>query len=135
MDTAKVRSTGDDMKALSSDTQRRLSHVLDSSRDVYFDAMFWKSGNAVMSCRTAWQDHMIELAENMGELGQRLQDSADGYDAADQEAVARLRAGMKDLGRRSKSRTAPRMSRWTCSPPTSRRRTPSRPRYVPGGTG
>ncbi|MCL7495680.1 type VII secretion target [Streptomyces sp. MCA2] len=99
VDTAKVRSTGDDMKALSSDTQRRLSHVLDSSQDVYFDSMFWKSGNAVMSCRTAWQDHMIELVKKMGELGQRLQDSADGYDAADQEAVARLRAGMKDLGR------------------------------------
>ncbi|WP_406478223.1 WXG100 family type VII secretion target [Streptomyces platensis] len=99
VDTAKVRSTGDDMKALSSDTQRRLSHVLDSSQDVYFDAMFWKSGNAVQSCHTAWQNHMIELAKKMGELGQRLQDSADGYDAADQEAVARLRAGMKDLGR------------------------------------
>ncbi|MEU8780731.1 type VII secretion target [Streptomyces sp. NPDC048637] len=99
VDTAKVRSTGDDMKALSSDTQRRLSHSLDSSQDVYFDAMFWKSGNAVESCRTAWQDHMIELAKRMGELGQRLQDSADGYDAADQEAVARLRAGVKDLGR------------------------------------
>ncbi|MFC5246104.1 WXG100 family type VII secretion target [Streptomyces nigrescens] len=99
VDTAKVRSTGDDMKALSSDTQRRLSHSLDSSQDVYFDAMFWKSGNAVESCRTAWQDHMIELAKKMGELGQRLQDSADSYDAADQEAVARLRAGMQDLGR------------------------------------
>ncbi|MFE7781398.1 WXG100 family type VII secretion target [Streptomyces nigrescens] len=99
VDTAKVRTTGDDMKALSSDTQRRLSHSLDSSQDVYFDAMFWKSGNAVESCRTAWQDHMIELAKKMGELGQRLQDSADGYDAADQEAVARLRAGMQDLGR------------------------------------
>ncbi|MGY5131438.1 type VII secretion target [Streptomyces nigrescens] len=99
VDTAKVRSTGDDMKALSSDTQRRLSHSLDSSQDVYFDAMFWKSGNAVESCRTVWQDHMIELAKKMGELGQRLQDSADGYDAADQEAVARLRAGMQDLGR------------------------------------
>ncbi|MFG2529327.1 WXG100 family type VII secretion target [Streptomyces sp. NPDC048516] len=99
VDTAKVRSTGDDMKALSSDTQRRLSHVLDSSQEVYYDAMFWKSGNAVMSCRTAWQDHMVDLAKRMGDLGQRLQDSADGYDAADQEAVARLRAGMKDLGR------------------------------------
>ncbi|MCZ1008615.1 WXG100 family type VII secretion target [Streptomyces lydicus] len=99
VDTAKVRGTGDDMKALSSDTQRRLSHVLDSSQEVYYDAMFWKSGNAVMSCRNAWQDHMVDLAKRMGELGQRLQDSADGYDAADQEAVARLRAGMKDLGR------------------------------------
>jgi hypothetical protein len=39
VDTAKVRSTGDDMKALSSDTQRRLSHVLDSSWEVYYDAV------------------------------------------------------------------------------------------------
>ena len=69
VETAKVRSTGDDMKALASDTQRRLSHVLDSSQEVYYDAMFWKSGNAVMSCRTAWQDHMVDLAKRMGELG------------------------------------------------------------------
>ncbi|WP_157880050.1 type VII secretion target [Streptomyces natalensis] len=99
VDTAKVRSTGDDMQALSSDTQRRLSHVLDSSWEVYYDALLWKSGNAVTSCRTAWEDHMVELAKKMGELGQKLQDSADGYDAADQEAVSRLRAGMQDLGR------------------------------------
>jgi hypothetical protein len=42
---------------------------------------------------------MVALVKKMGELGQRLQDSADGYDAADQEAVSRLRAGMRDLGR------------------------------------
>ncbi len=51
------------------------------------------------SARSPWVDHMVGLAKKMGDLGERLQDSADGYDAADQEAVSRLRAAMSDLGR------------------------------------
>ncbi|MEU7177603.1 MULTISPECIES: hypothetical protein [Streptomyces] len=98
LDTTKVRNTGEDMKALSNDTQRRLGHTLDTTYDVYRDHMFWQCGSSLLACRDAWQGHMIELARQMGDLGQRLQDSADGYDAADQDAVARLRAGMKDLG-------------------------------------
>ncbi|WP_438490067.1 hypothetical protein [Streptomyces sp. S186] len=99
VDTAKVRGTGEDMKALSSDTQRRMRHALDSTDDVYRDHMFWECGNHLLVCRDTWVDHMVGLAKKMGDLGERLQDSADSYDAADQEAVSRLRAAMTDLGR------------------------------------
>ncbi|MEU5212543.1 type VII secretion target [Streptomyces sp. NPDC020742] len=98
VDTAKVRNTGEDMKALSRDTQRRLGHALDDTHEVFYEHMYWECGDTLEACRQTWQDHMIQLARKMGDLGQRLQDSADGYDAADQEAVARLRAGMQDLG-------------------------------------
>ncbi|MFB7630075.1 type VII secretion target [Streptomyces sp. NPDC056149] len=99
VNTAKVRGTGEDMKALSSDTQRRMQHALDSTDDVYRDHMFWECGDTLLVCRDTWRDHMVELAKKMGDLGQRLQDSADSYDAADQDAVARLRSAMTDLGR------------------------------------
>jgi hypothetical protein len=42
---------------------------------------------------------MVSLAKKMGELSQKLRESADGYDRADAEAESRLRAGLNDLGR------------------------------------
>lgn len=97
--TGAVRATGDDMDALSRSAMGRLGHCLDSSLDLPYSAYGWRSAEALQSCASAWEDHMVALAHEMKDLAGRLKTSADSYDKADAEAESRLRAGMAELGK------------------------------------
>jgi hypothetical protein len=80
---------------------RRLSHSLDTSEEVYGShyGHGWESPVHLKVCAEKWEEHMVSLAKRMGELSEKLRDSADGYDAADAEAESRLRTSLNDLGR------------------------------------
>ncbi|MEU4199108.1 type VII secretion target [Streptomyces sp. NPDC045470] len=96
-----VRSTGSDMSALSRETVRKLNNSLEESQATgSADSVWgWECAEHLYSCALTWEEHMVGLAKKMGELGERLQDSAGSYDAQDQEAASRLRHGLNDLGK------------------------------------
>jgi uncharacterized protein YukE len=99
--TTRVRAAAADTESLSQQVMKRLAHSLDTSDEVYGShyGNGWESPVHLKVCAEKWEDHMISLAKKMGELSQKLRDSADGYDSADAEAESRLRAGLNDLGR------------------------------------
>ena len=101
IDSARVRAAADDTQSLSHQVMKRLSHSLDTRDDVYAShyGNGWESPVQLKVCALKWEEHMVSLAKRMGELSQKLRDSADGYDRADAEAESRLRAGLGDLGR------------------------------------
>jgi uncharacterized protein YukE len=100
MDPGLVRGAAADTEALSRQVARRLDHSLDGADAVHgaHQGNGWESPAHFTVCAGKWEDHMISLAKRMGDLSQRLKDSADSYDRADAEADARLRAGLNDLG-------------------------------------
>ncbi|MFG2731320.1 type VII secretion target [Streptomyces canus] len=101
INAARVRAAADDTESLSQQTMKRLSHSLDTSDEVYGShyGNGWESPVQLKVCAEKWEEHMVSLAKRMGELSQKLRESADGYDSADAEAESRLRAGLHDLGR------------------------------------
>lgn len=101
VNTARLRSAAADTESLAQQVMKRLGHSLDASEELYGShyGNGWESPLRISICARNWEDHMISLAKRMGELSQKLRESADGYDAADAEAESRLRAGLGDLGR------------------------------------
>lgn len=99
--TARIRAAADDTESLSRQVMTRLSHSLDTSDDVYGShyGNGWQSPVQLKVCAEKWEEHMVSLAQRMGELSRRLRESGDSYDRADAEADSRLRAGLNDLGR------------------------------------
>lgn len=96
-----VRNASADTEALARQVAKRLDGALDGSAEVarVHHGHGWTSPAKLRACAEQWEDHMVKLAKRMGELSQRLKDSADGYDRSDAEAESRLRAGLNDLGR------------------------------------
>ena len=99
--TARVRAAAADTESLSRQGMRRLGHSLDISEELpsshYGNG--WESPARLKACAEKWEEHMVSLAKKMGDLSQKLQESADGYDSTDAEAESRLRTGLSDLGR------------------------------------
>lgn len=100
IDAGAVRAVSADTEALSRQVAKRLDGSLDGSADVAktHHGNGWTSPAQLQSCAEKWEDHMVKLAKRMGDLSQKLRDSADDYDRADAEAESRLRAGLHDLG-------------------------------------
>ncbi|MEN2424387.1 type VII secretion target (plasmid) [Streptomyces rimosus] len=96
-----VRATGSDMSALSREVARKLNNSLEESQatGVADSVWGWECAQHLYSCAQTWEEHMVGLAKKMGELGERLQESAGSYDAQDEEAASRLRHGLNDLGK------------------------------------
>ncbi|OKI06069.1 hypothetical protein A6A06_38485 [Streptomyces sp. CB02923] len=96
-----VRATGGDVSALSREAARKLNNSLEVSQTTgVADSVWgWECAERLYSCALTWEEHMADLAKRMGELGERLQESAGSYDAQDQEAASRLRHGLNDLGK------------------------------------
>ncbi|MFZ3560223.1 type VII secretion target [Streptomyces sp. BH055] len=101
INAARVRATADDTESLARQTAKRLGHALDTSDEVpaSHHGHGWRSPEQLRACAHAWEEHMVSLARRMGELSEKLRDSAASYDRADAEAESRLRAGLTDLGR------------------------------------
>ncbi|MFZ3567772.1 type VII secretion target [Streptomyces sp. BH097] len=101
INAARVRATADDTESLARQTAKRLGHALDTSDEVAAShhGHGWRSPAELRDCAHKWEEHMVSLAKRMGELSEKLRDSAAGYDRADVEAESRLRAGLTDLGR------------------------------------
>ncbi|WP_306323359.1 MULTISPECIES: type VII secretion target [unclassified Streptomyces] len=100
INAARVRATADDTESLARQTAKRLSHSLDTSDEVRAShpGPGWHSPAELQACARAWEEHMVSLAKRMGELSEKLRDSADSYDRADAEAESRLHAGLNALG-------------------------------------
>ncbi|MGW3210397.1 hypothetical protein [Streptomyces sp. NPDC001135] len=99
--TQGVHGAADDTETLSRQAMRRLSHSLDTSDEVY-GAHYgngWLSPVQLKVCALNWEEHMVSLAKQLGDLSAKLRDSAQGYDSADAEAEARLHAAVQDLGK------------------------------------
>ncbi|MGW4645438.1 type VII secretion target [Kitasatospora sp. NPDC004289] len=94
-----VRRAGTSMGELSGQTRSRLSGALDSSETAGSADPGWSSAAALRECAADWERHMVVLADRLQRLSEQLHSSADGYDAADAEAEARMRAAMTELGR------------------------------------
>ncbi|MGY0491361.1 type VII secretion target [Streptomyces sp. WG-D5] len=101
IDVARIGATADDTGSLARQTAKRLSHSLDSSDAVHANhhGHGWQSPAQLKACARAWEEHLVSLARRMGELSEKVRDSADSYDRADAEAESRLRAGLNELGR------------------------------------
>ncbi|MFI5531994.1 hypothetical protein ACIA8O_26020 [Kitasatospora sp. NPDC051853] len=84
---------------MSGQTKSRLSGALDSSETAGAADAGWRSAATLRECAGDWERHMVLLADRLQRLSEQLHTSADGYDAADAEAEARMRAAMTDLGR------------------------------------
>ncbi|MFD7297890.1 type VII secretion target [Streptomyces sp. NPDC059897] len=99
INAARVRTAADDTASLARSTAQRLGHSLDASDDVHAShhGHGWQSPERLRDCARAWEEHLVSLAKRMGELSEKLRDSADGYDRADAEAESRLRAGLQGL--------------------------------------
>ncbi|MFF8868220.1 hypothetical protein ACF08B_40015 [Streptomyces sp. NPDC015139] len=98
--TQGVHGAAADTETLSRQAMQRLSHSLDTSDEVY-GAHYgngWLSPVQLKVCALDWEEHMVSLARQLGDLSAELKESAGGYDAADAEAEARLRAAVRDLG-------------------------------------
>ncbi|MFI5757967.1 hypothetical protein [Streptomyces sp. NPDC051569] len=101
INSAGVRGAATDTEALSRQVAKRLANALDGSGDV-FGAHYgngWTSPAHLKVCAEKWEDHIVALARQMGDLSRKLNESADSYDATDAEADARLRTGLNDLGK------------------------------------
>ncbi|MFJ8820368.1 hypothetical protein ACIREE_01140 [Streptomyces sp. NPDC102467] len=98
--TKGVHGAADDTETLSRTAMTRLSHSLDGSDAVYgaHNGNGWLSPVQLKVCAVDWEEHMVSLARQLGELSAQLKDSANGYDSADAEAEARLHAAVQDLG-------------------------------------
>ncbi|MFE6755698.1 hypothetical protein ACFVDQ_19185 [Streptomyces sp. NPDC057684] len=94
-----VHGAADDTETLSRDAMKRLNHALDTSDEVYAAhyGNGWLSPVQLQVCALNWEEHMVALARQMGDLSAKLRDSANGYRGADLEAEARLRAAVQDL--------------------------------------
>jgi uncharacterized protein YukE len=92
-----VRASGDDMTALSGQVRRRLRDSLNTSDEVATTHHGFDSADELKSCAHAWEDRMISLARTLGELGERLRDSADSYENNDQESADRMQHALKAL--------------------------------------
>ncbi|WP_425828823.1 type VII secretion target [Streptomyces fractus] len=101
INAARVRATAHDTESLARQTAKRLGHALDTSDEVHAThrGHGWQGPAELRACARKWEEHMVSLAERMGELSDKLRDSADSYDRADAEAASRLRTGLADLGR------------------------------------
>jgi uncharacterized protein YukE len=95
-----VRGAAADTEALSRQVAKRLDHALDDSDGVYGShyGNGWTSPAQLKACAEKWEEHMVSLTKQMGDLSRQLKESADGYDRADAEADSRLNAGLRDLG-------------------------------------
>lgn len=98
--TKGVHGAADDTETLSRKAMTRLSHSLDASDAVYTSHFGngWLSPVKLQVCALDWEEHMVSLARQLGDLSAELKASANGYDAADAEAEARLNAAVHDLG-------------------------------------
>ncbi|MDX6363931.1 MAG: hypothetical protein QOC85_2941 [Streptomyces sp.] len=99
--TPPVHTAAGDMDDLFRQAMRRLEHSLDTSDEVYSYHLGngWESPAHLKVCAQKWEGHLVSLAKEMGDLSAKLKDSANGYDSADAEAEARLRAAARDLGK------------------------------------
>ncbi|MFI7384417.1 hypothetical protein [Streptomyces sp. NPDC049813] len=98
--TKGVHGAAEDTETLSRHAMTRLSHSLDASDAVAaaHQGNGWLSPARLKTCAAKWEGQLVSLARQMGELSAQLKDSAHGYDKADAEAEARLRAAVQDLG-------------------------------------
>lgn len=48
----------------------------------------WKSGVALQACLDAWETRLGQLSGEVRQIGQNLDDTVDGYDKAEVQAVA-----------------------------------------------
>ncbi|MEV5593614.1 type VII secretion target [Streptomyces sp. NPDC052496] len=89
------------MSALSREVARKLDGSLEENQATGpADSVWgWECAQHLYSCALTWEAHMVGLAKKIGELGERLQESAGSYDAQDEEAASRLRRGLNDLGK------------------------------------
>ncbi|OKI01217.1 hypothetical protein A6A06_20620 [Streptomyces sp. CB02923] len=96
-----VRATGSDMTVLSREVAGKLNNSLEESQTAALShsPWGWECADHLYSCAVTWEEHMVGLAKKMGELGERLQESAGSYTAQDDEAATRLRHGLNDLGK------------------------------------
>ena len=101
INAAGVRGAAADTEALSRQVAKRLDHALDGSDGVHgsHHGNGWTSPAQLKACAEKWEEHMVSLAKQMGDLSRRLKESADSYDRADAEADSRLNAGLRDLGK------------------------------------
>ncbi|QNS09143.1 hypothetical protein [Streptomyces xanthii] len=99
--TKGVHGAANDTETLSRNAMTRLNHSLDGSDDVYAYHMFngWTSSVQLKVCALNWEEHMVSLAKQLGDLSAKLRDSANGFDGADAEAERRLNAAVRDLGK------------------------------------
>ncbi|WP_329176101.1 hypothetical protein [Streptomyces sp. NBC_01477] len=95
----KVKEAGDDLQAAARDARKRLSHSLDSSDTVYANHAGggWTSAKELADCGHAWEDHVIDLVNEMERLGQDLRDSANGL-AGNDHFAQDLLYGINVLG-------------------------------------
>ncbi|MFF3620787.1 type VII secretion target [Streptomyces sp. NPDC002467] len=62
----------------------------------------WASASALKRCATAWEDHMVDLGNQMNTMADNLHTTANAYDTTDaqaRDAFARLQHGLADFGR------------------------------------
>lgn len=74
----KVKEAGDDLQAAARDARKRLHHSLDSSDTVNAHHAGWTSAKELADCGHAWENHVIDLVNEMESLGEDLRNSANG---------------------------------------------------------
>ncbi|MEV4437623.1 type VII secretion target [Streptomyces sp. NPDC049577] len=78
-----------------------LRRSLDSSDTAADSDHGWASAAALKRCATAWEDHMVDLAKQMGTMADHLRTAGNAYDTTDRQgrdALSRLQHGLADFG-------------------------------------
>lgn len=95
----KVKEAGDDLQAAARDARKRLHHSLDSSDTVNTNHTGggWTSAKELADCAHAWENHVIDLVNEMESLGEDLRNSANGL-AGNDHFAQDLLLGIDILG-------------------------------------
>ncbi|MGT2532736.1 hypothetical protein ACU4GG_41005 [Streptomyces nojiriensis] len=90
-----VRQSAGGASSAAEKALENLRKSLDSSDTAAGGHHGWASAAALKRCATAWEDHMVDLGNQMNTMADNLHTT----DAQARDAFARLQSGLADFGR------------------------------------
>ncbi|WP_327070236.1 type VII secretion target [Kitasatospora sp. NBC_01302] len=94
---ATLRSSANGVQGATGQVGAASGHWLDASSTAAAALTGWQSGSTLKGCTDAWQTHIASIVDQLNVYAGQLSDSAQSYDAAEQEAHRRIAAALTDL--------------------------------------
>ncbi|MDH6139260.1 uncharacterized protein YukE [Kitasatospora sp. GP30] len=92
-----LRTSADGLQTTAGQVGPAAGHWLDASATAAASMAGWQSGPALKDCADNWQTHIKSIVDQLHTYAGQLRDSAQSYDAAEQEANRRITEALTDL--------------------------------------
>ncbi|GAA1262664.1 hypothetical protein GCM10009665_60390 [Kitasatospora nipponensis] len=92
-----LRTTSASVRTTSGQLAPKAGHWLDASFAAQAPYTGWESAGALNDAANAWQTHIASVVQQLQTYADQIDQSANAYDAVNQEATRRFNQALSDL--------------------------------------